>query len=214
MKSKNEMKLVIDGKEIDLAKFFEQEKGEEAHEGTGAITDTENDSVDKRALIDEIGGILKGKVDDEIIRTIMEKCEKLSYNGSEDSHSDNEVPQDGDKAPKDDDASKVDTETENGCKAMNYDAVYSKISNALAKQESDKKRAYNAAAKIIGEFNPFGMTEKEILVKALNHMGIATDKESVGEMYAMLKVCNSAAAKVDNGFDYGVAGEDELEINI
>lgn len=218
MKSKNEMKLVIDGKEIDLAKFFEQEEGEEAHEGTGAITEADNDSVDKRALIDEIGGILKGKVDDEIIRTVMEKCEKLSYDGSEASKSDNEE-KDDDDADEDKDESKAENAEENeaNCKASNFDAVYSKISNALAQQEKAKndglKRAYNAASAVIGEFNPFGLSEKEMLVKALNHQGISTDKESVAEMYAMLKVCN-ATAKVDNGFDYGVAGQDEIEINI
>lgn len=48
-----------------------------------------NEKVDKRKLIDEIGGILKGKVDDEVIRTIIGKAEKLSYNDSEKS-ADNE----------------------------------------------------------------------------------------------------------------------------
>lgn len=44
----------------------------------------ENDEkVDKRKLIDEVGGILKGKVDDEIIRTVMKKMEEASYNKSE-----------------------------------------------------------------------------------------------------------------------------------
>ena len=38
---------------------------------------------DKRKLIDEVGGILKGKVDDEIIRTIIGKLEKIAYEPSE-----------------------------------------------------------------------------------------------------------------------------------
>lgn len=33
----------------------------------------EKEKVDKRKLIDEIGGILKGKVDEELWRTIIEK---------------------------------------------------------------------------------------------------------------------------------------------
>lgn len=45
---------------------------------------------DKRKLIDEIGGILKDKVDDEIIRTIIKKAEELSYEPSEDDKADNE----------------------------------------------------------------------------------------------------------------------------
>ena len=45
---------------------------------------------DKRKLIDEVGGILKGKVDDEIIRTIMKKMEEASYEPSEKDKADNE----------------------------------------------------------------------------------------------------------------------------
>lgn len=231
MKSKNEMKLVIDGKEIDLAKFFEQEEGEEAHEGTGAITEAKNDEVDKRALIDEIGGILKDKVDEEILRTVLAKVEEVAYNGSEASEADNEEPEELEEEPVEEKAEeevKVEDEApeeeaedevkaEDACKASNYDRMYAKISNALAKRESAKnaglRKAYNVASAVMGEFNPFGMSEKEMLVKALNHQGIATDKESIAEMYAMLKVCN-ATAKVDNSFDYGVSGRDEIEINM
>ena len=43
----------------------------------------EDEDTDKRKLIDEIGGILKGKVDDEVIRTIIKKAEELAYNPSE-----------------------------------------------------------------------------------------------------------------------------------
>lgn len=45
---------------------------------------------DKRKLIDEVGGILKGKVNDEIIRTIMKKMEEASYEPSEDGKANNE----------------------------------------------------------------------------------------------------------------------------
>lgn len=47
------------------------------------------ENEDKRKLIDEIGGILKDKVDDEIIRTIIGKAEKLAYEKSEDGTADN-----------------------------------------------------------------------------------------------------------------------------
>ena len=46
---------------------------------------------DKRKLIEEVGGILKGKVDDEIIKTIMKKMEEASYEPSEDDKADNEA---------------------------------------------------------------------------------------------------------------------------
>lgn len=63
---------------------------ESDEKATGAGTDEEPDAekkgededVDKRQLIDEVGGILRGKVDDEIIRTIIRKMEEASYNRS------------------------------------------------------------------------------------------------------------------------------------
>lgn len=54
----------------------------------------ENEKVDKRKLIDEVGGILKGKVDDEVIRTIIGKMEKMSYDKSEADTADNEKEED------------------------------------------------------------------------------------------------------------------------
>ena len=54
----------------------------------------ENEKVDKRKLIDEVGGILKGKVDDELIRTIIGKMEKMSYDESEAGTADNEKEED------------------------------------------------------------------------------------------------------------------------
>ena len=244
MKTNNELKLVIDGKEVDLEQFFKQEAKEDAHADTDAIKDTENedavepmetkeevreeieneDSVDKRALIDEIGGILKDKgLDEEIIRTVIGKAEKLAYDGSEESASDNELPDDELDAPADD-----EEKLDNGCKSKNEDgeldddekdddkvSLSAKVANAVAKRESEARRAYNMAAEAIGEFNPFGMTAREMLVKALNHKGV-TDvaKASTRELYAMLKVANSMTS-VDGGFVYdGGHGSDTVEINI
>ena len=60
----------------------------------------ENEHVDKRKLIDEVGGILKDKVDDEIIRTIIGKIEKVAYEKSEakDDKADNEKDEEKEKA--------------------------------------------------------------------------------------------------------------------
>lgn len=260
MKIKNEMKLILDGKEIDLNEFFKQEQGESAHEGTGAIVDNEDkreiireimavagkfnddfeggedekvreiaklaerlayepsetsksDNEDKRKEIDEVGGFLKDKgLSDEDIRFVIGKMEKDAYAPSEDSKSDNE-----DKDADDD--KKEDKTADNACKSHNaaMSSFVAKIANAVARQSAKKdaglKRAYNAASEVLGEFNPFGMTEREMLVRALNHAGVDVDKETDAELYAMLKVCNTTA-RVDNSFDYNASGKDEVEINI
>lgn len=52
-------------------------------EGDEAPEETCDADEDKRKLIDEIGGILNGKVDEEVLRTILKKAEELAYNPSE-----------------------------------------------------------------------------------------------------------------------------------
>ena len=241
MKTKNELKLVIDGKEVDLEQFFKQEAKEEAHADTDAIKDaenedmveteekeeieTDNEDVDKRALIDEIGGILKDNgLDEELIRTVIGKAEKIAYDGSEKSETDNEELPDDDKPEDAFEGEDDDKEVENGCKSKNEDGedcqdkredVTAKVANAMARRDAGLRRAYNAASEIMGEFNPFGMSERQMLVRALNHAGVRTDgKETIGELHAMIKVANHVA-RVDNGFDYsGTDGKDTVEINI
>lgn len=55
---------------------------------------TQDEDVDKRQLIDEIGGILKDKVDEELWRTIVGKMEQLAYNDSENGVGDEDVAKD------------------------------------------------------------------------------------------------------------------------
>lgn len=242
-KVSNELKLIIDGKEVDLEQFFKQEAKEDAHTDTDAIKDaenkdvvetekdeivTDNEDTDKRALIDEIGGILKDKgMDEEIIRTVIGKAEKLAYDGSEASEADNELPEEDDKdAPlvELDEQDEEEEKLDNGCKSKNEDVeddpekrddFTAKVANAMAKRDNGMRRAYNMAAEVLGEFNPFGMTERDMLVRALNHAGV-TDvaKSSTRELYAMLKVANQMG-RVDTAFAYdGGAGSDTVEINI
>lgn len=248
VKSSNELKLVVDGKELDLEKFFKQETEEEAHkadvveneveteetkdteteneeleEKVAEVTDddkVETENVDKRALIDEVGGILKGKVDDEIIRTIIGKIEEIAYEGSEETKSDNEDEVDEESTeveipgPEVISAEKEEEKVENECGEDDKKDVVAKVENAIAKHNRGLQKAYNTASAIIGEFNPFGMSERTMLVRALNHLGVDdVEKSTIPELYAMLKVCN-AVTRVDNSYAYNGNGSDEVEINI
>lgn len=62
--------------------------------------EVKNEKVDKRKLIDEIGGILKDKVDDEIIRTVIKKCEEIGYDESEAGTADNKKAKNADEEEK------------------------------------------------------------------------------------------------------------------
>lgn len=55
------------------------------------------ENEDKRKIIDEIGGILKGKVDEEVWRTVIGKLEKVAYNPSETDKADNKAKNEDEK---------------------------------------------------------------------------------------------------------------------
>ena len=99
----------------------------------GVVSNEKEDEMkvkneDKRKLIDEIGGILKDKVDDEIIRTVIKKAEELSYEPSEDDKTDNKKAKN-----EDDDKDK----TENKCK--NEDEKDKKVEDEDDKVEDPTK---------------------------------------------------------------------------
>lgn len=89
----------------------EDEKEKEKQKETA-----ENEDVDKRKLIDEVGGILKGKVDEEVWRTIIGKLEKVAYDKSEAGTADNgKSAKNEDTEPKKDDETEKDKEAKNKC---------------------------------------------------------------------------------------------------
>lgn len=75
------------GEDMDLNEI----NNEKSEENEKKDNEVENEKVDKRKLIDEVGGILKGKVDEEIWRTVIGKIEKIGYNKSEAGTANNSV---------------------------------------------------------------------------------------------------------------------------
>ena len=65
---------------ITFDKLEELNQMEEIKEETKVENQDEckDEDVDKRALIDEVGGILKDKIDEELWRTVIGKIEKLA----------------------------------------------------------------------------------------------------------------------------------------
>lgn len=221
-KTKNTAVLELDGKRIDLDQFFEEESKEtEDGEATHAPSITENE--DKREIIREIMAIA-GKAnedfeggEDEKVREIAKLAEQLAYNPSEESKEDNKCKNEDTTEETEDKEDKEEEKAE--AKAMNYDSLYSKISNSIKaeqeKQAQSLKKAYNEACSVLGNFNPFGMSEKEIYVKALNHLGVDMDgNENINELASMLKACSAVRSRVDNGFSYNAEITDEVEYNI
>ena len=90
----------------------------------------ENEKVDKRKLIDEVGGILKGKVDDEIIRTIIGKIEKAAYDESEAGTADN-------KKVKNEDTEEDEKETKEIKEDVKEDVENKKCKNSVDNSKDD-----------------------------------------------------------------------------
>lgn len=74
--------------------------------------EADEEKTDKRKLIDEVGGILKGKVDEEVWKTVIGKIEKVAYTGSEASEKDNEADDDKKKEKTEDLKEVVENEEE------------------------------------------------------------------------------------------------------
>lgn len=121
----------------------------------------DNEHVDKRKLIDEVGGILKDKVDDEIIRTVIGKMEKLAYDESEkkdEKKVDNEViveePEKEEKKEEDDKKVEelkddVKEDVENKCKNSVENSVEdNKVDNAKEDYFTRLYQVYNASMEI------------------------------------------------------------------
>ncbi len=137
MKAKNEADE--EKEKTDEEKEKEEEEKEEAENKAKnedeANKDKEktasNEDTDKRKLIDEIGGILKGKVDEELWRTVIEKTEKLAYDRSS--------------------AGTADNKAKNKCKNENEDKedeyedlkekIYEEVKNQIAKNSMDSLKS-------------------------------------------------------------------------
>lgn len=118
--------------------------------------------VDKRKLIDEIGGILKGKVDDELIRTIIKKAEEIGYEDSEKS-ADNKAKNEADEDNKDED--KKEEKAENKC-AKNEDDDKDKDKKEADNEDEDKmeemKKACNSMDKMRKAYNSSNVQIKSL----------------------------------------------------
>ena len=131
MDTKSRILSILNEKEVeeDVIEEVENELEEiekEKEEKEAKNKKCKNEKVDKRKLIDEVGGILKGKVDDEIIRTVIGKIEKAAYDESE-AGADNKKAKNEDEEKDEKEVEKVEKDVEkdvdNKCKNSVYNAA-------------------------------------------------------------------------------------------
>lgn len=101
--------------------------------------EADEEKTDKRKLIDEVGGILKGKVDEEVWRTIIGKIEKVAYTGSEASEKDNEAEDD----KKEDLKEAIEKEEEEKENSKHFEKMHELLNSRKA--QDDKIEVYTQA---------------------------------------------------------------------
>lgn len=102
-----------------------------------------NEDVDKRKLIDEVGGILKGKVDEEVWRTIIGKIEKVAYHKSEAGTADNKAKNEDDDEKDKKEDKKADEEAKNKCRNEEEEKLYEELKEKT-EEAAENKKAKNA----------------------------------------------------------------------
>lgn len=157
-----------------------------------------DENVDKRKLIDEIGGILSGKVDDEIIRTVLKKAEEIAYNDSTaETADDEEETEEGEE----------ETEEKEDKKVASLD----EMEKALLARLSRKADLVKQLTPIIGAFDSADMTEKEVAAYACKKLNLSA---AMDEAPAVVKGYLAGRAKTDVRVTFGAkaktAAQDEI----
>ncbi|MBR2392368.1 MAG: hypothetical protein IKA93_02210 [Elusimicrobiaceae bacterium] len=181
-------------KDAKLAEIISGLKDEPAADDKCAT----DENVDKRKLIDEIGGILNGKVDDEIIRTVIKKAEEIAYNDSTAETADDE-----------EEIEEVEEETEE--KEDKKVASLDEMEKALLARLSRKADLVKQLTPIIGAFDSADMTEKEVAAYACKKLNLSA---AMDEAPAVVKGYLAGRAKTDVRVTFGAkaktAAQDEI----
>lgn len=115
--------------EKDEGKEDKENESEEPNEEVKEDECHNEEEVDKRKEIDDVGGFLKSKgLSDEDIRIVMEKMEKASYEKSEAGTADNETDDKEEEEKKDNECGKDES-----LKNSIEDSAFSMLKNAKAK---------------------------------------------------------------------------------
>lgn len=157
-----------------------------------------DEDVDKRKLIDEIGGILNGKVDEEIRRTVLKKAEEIAYNDSTAETADDEEETEEDEE---------ETEEKKDKKVASLD----EMEKALLARLSRKAEMVKQLTPIIGAFDSADMTEKEVAAYACKKLNLSA---AMDEAPAVVKGYLAGRAKNDVRVTFGAKAKTSAQDEI
>lgn len=202
--------------DIDIAKMEYKKTEEEEKKMADEKKKVATIDEDKRKLIDEIGGMLKDKVSEEELKTIIGKAEKIAYNPSEegkgtdedeDKDKDTKKKEEGkdgeedkDKATKDkcgkdgeEDKDKGKKDGEEEDKDKEKDKEKKGMDADFVKEFADKERFGKKVEEVVGTFDHLEMSKKEIAKYACDKLGIeAKDGNEVALVEGYIQGCKKS----------------------
>ena len=152
-----------------------------------------DEDVDKRELIDEIGGILKDKVDEELWKTVVGKIEKLAYNDSEAGAEDEDDLKEDDKPAEDEElieepaaiTEEPKEEPAAEVTVSNGEAEVTVSLDSMIKEIAKRDSLVDAIKPIIGtNANYKSMTTEQVAKYACDKLDL---KPAKGQEYATIK---------------------------
>lgn len=186
-------------------------------DGCGA----KDEDIDKRQLIDEVGGILKDKVDEELWRTIIGKLEKLAYNDSEAGEEDEDLADENKVEDEDEEKPAIEEEKaedeeevileepkeDDGTEVVveNGETEVTVSLDAMIKQIGQRDMLVDAIKPIIGDnINYKRMTVNEVAKYACDKLDL---KVSKGQEVSVLRgyIAGSKRNKVNYSLDNAVS---------
>lgn len=178
-----------------------------AEKSNAAYKRAEDEDVDKRKLIDEIGGILKGKVDEEVWRTVIGKAEKLSYNDSSRGTANDEEEEGGkdkqgdggekkESPAKDDGDGKKDEAKEKTFTASDAAEMEARITKSIMKAAAKKSELVGRLEEHIGVFDSAEMTLEDVALYGCKKLGVeANASNAVAVVNAVLQARENAPSQ-------------------
>ena len=178
---------------------------------------TQDEDVDKREIIDRVGGMLKDKVDEELWRTIVGELEKLAYNDSEEGANDEEIIEEKEDETKTEDEEEektsedeiieepaVEVETEEPA-AEGAEVKVEVSMDAMIKEIGQRDALVDAVRPLIGDNAKYKMmSTKEVAKYACDKLDL---KVSNGQEVSVLRgyLAASRKNKVNYSLDNAVS---------
>ena len=212
------MRKKIINEEVSLKEATEVLEEETKYHKEHPISEKSEKAENNEAgLINEITEILKNKIDPVLLEEIITKIKNLMPEEQEESTDSSNESLDSSNESLDSSNESLDSSNESTDEKKdicnNSDLIYQEIKTKLENENRNILKAFNEVRPLTGDFNFFGMTEKDIYIKAFKDTDIdIKGDETVKELKAMFRVYNCCKKQMYNNNQINI--ETKTTINV